>query len=87
MMRSLLISLALVSLTACANSSQSSMNSTDSDAKPMQSMDHSKMSGGMSMSLGPADADFDLRFIDAMTPHHQGAIVMAHRPPFCATFR
>jgi len=29
------------------------------------------------MALGPADAEFDLRFIDAMTPHHQGGVVMA----------
>ncbi len=29
------------------------------------------------MDLGPADAEYDLRFIDAMIPHHQGAINMA----------
>lgn len=29
------------------------------------------------MELGPADADLDMRFIDAMIPHHQGAIEMA----------
>jgi uncharacterized protein (DUF305 family) len=53
-------------------------------------MDHSGMGkpdhattgmqhGGMvhSMDLGPADADYDLRFIDAMIPHHGGAVVMA----------
>jgi uncharacterized protein (DUF305 family) len=38
-------------------------------------------SGGMmshdSMDLGVADAEYDLRFIDGMTPHHQGAIAMA----------
>lgn len=41
-------------------------------------MDHGKM-GGMNhgMDLGPADADYDLRFIDAMIPHHEGALVMA----------
>ncbi|GET41134.1 DUF305 domain-containing protein [Microseira wollei] len=31
----------------------------------------------MAINLGPADADYDLRFIDAMTPHHQGAVLMA----------
>jgi uncharacterized protein (DUF305 family) len=30
--------------------------------------------GGMSMELGKADANLDLRFIDGMMPHHQGAI-------------
>jgi uncharacterized protein (DUF305 family) len=29
------------------------------------------------MDLGPADNNYDLRFIDGMTPHHQGALVMA----------
>lgn len=38
----------------------------------MSGMDHS-----MSMDLGPADADYDLRFIDGMTVHHQGAVNMA----------
>jgi len=29
------------------------------------------------MDIGPADANYDLRFIDSMLPHHQGALVMA----------
>jgi uncharacterized protein (DUF305 family) len=41
----------------------------------MSGMDHGAMGHGM--DLGPADANFDLRFIDAMIPHHQGAVVMA----------
>lgn len=40
--------------------------------KPGSGMHHS-----MSMDLGPADANYDLRFIDAMTVHHQGAVSMA----------
>lgn len=34
-------------------------------------------SGMMSMGLGPADAEYDLRFINNMSMHHQGAIEMA----------
>jgi uncharacterized protein (DUF305 family) len=42
------------------------------------SMNHgSGMNHSMSMDLGPADADYDLRFLDAMIPHHQGAVEMA----------
>jgi uncharacterized protein (DUF305 family) len=79
-------------LNACSSSAQNQAqapNTTATDAGTKQ-MDHGNM-GGMNhgdmqkgsmmnhslMALGPADAEFDLRFIDAMTPHHQGAVVMA----------
>lgn len=85
-----LLPLASLSLTACSsatspqrsatsNANESSVaqtdhgsmhHSTDSSAMPM---DHSSMN----MDLGPADESFDLHFIDAMTLHHQGAVVMA----------
>ena len=40
---------------------------------------HGGMNHGSShnMDLGAADANYELRFIDGMTPHHQGALVMA----------
>ncbi|MBD2093211.1 DUF305 domain-containing protein [Microcoleus sp. FACHB-1515] len=43
---------------------------------PMAGMDHGSM-GSMSMDLGPKNETFDLRFIDGMIPHHEGAVVMA----------
>lgn len=40
--------------------------------------EQSQMDHRMMMSdLGPADATYDRRFIDAMVPHHQGALIMA----------
>ena len=45
--------------------------------KPLP-MDHSgSMMSHDSMDLGEADSEYDLRFIDGMTPHHQGAINIA----------
>lgn len=46
-------------------------------AERMSSDEHEMADHSMSMDLGPADADFDLRFIDAMVLHHQGAVNMA----------
>ncbi len=31
----------------------------------------------MDLDLGQADDEFDRRFLDAMIPHHEGALVMA----------
>jgi uncharacterized protein (DUF305 family) len=57
------------------------------DSKPMAW--HAQMNHMMAMTpeqmqammmkgdLGAADAEFDLRFLNAMIPHHEGALVMA----------
>jgi uncharacterized protein (DUF305 family) len=78
--------IAVSGLTACSTSTQNSTSAqnpaataspiANMDHGTMQGMDHSSMSHSM-MDLGPADANFDLRLIDAMTPHHQGAVEMA----------
>jgi uncharacterized protein (DUF305 family) len=65
-------------LSACSNTFQSSAPANSGAAPTTEKpMDHGSMNHSMGMSLGPADAEFDLRFVDAMTPHHQGAVEMA----------
>jgi uncharacterized protein (DUF305 family) len=80
-------------LAACSNPAANSSTSTspaqDVAQNSMPGMDHGSMSpspgmstpgmnhGSMNMSLGPKDENFDLRFLDGMTPHHEGAVVMA----------
>lgn len=73
------LALTLTIATACANSAQNqAQNPTVTDSGGMPGMDHgSGMNHKMAMDLGPADADYELRFIDGMTPHHQGAVEMA----------
>lgn len=81
-----LTALTLGGLTACATTTaQNPVAANSPAASPMSGMDHNKMNhddthhSGMEhgMDLGPADENYDLRFIDAMIPHHQGAIEMA----------
>jgi len=66
-------------LTACSDPSdnQALNTTTPTSTAEMQGMDHGSMDHSMAMDLGPADANYDLRFIDAMRPHHRGAIAMA----------
>jgi uncharacterized protein (DUF305 family) len=45
-------------------------------AQNHEGMNHGSMMNH-SMDIGPADANYDLRFIDSMIPHHQGGVVMA----------
>ena len=46
-------------------------------------MNHDGMKKGAmmdhNMDVGPADANYDLRFLDSMIPHHQGALVMSQQ--------
>ena len=78
-------------ITACSNASQNQAqapSTTEPSGKQdmMQGggMNHGNgmlqgggMNHSMAMDLGPADANYDLRFIDGMRLHHQGAIAMA----------
>ena len=90
---SLVVSLALIGAsllaTACSNATSNPIQRTNSptvseakgDRQVSQHGDMMEQDGSMnhqmSMDLGPADAEYDLRFIDAMVLHHQGAINMA----------
>lgn len=74
------------SQTTPAQTQTSSPAAQDAGNHPMDhgNMNHGQMDHGngmdhsMGMDLGPADAEYDLRFIDAMIPHHRGAIDMAN---------
>jgi uncharacterized protein (DUF305 family) len=52
-------------------------NSASPNSNPRIMGTPGMMNHSMSMDLGPADANYDLRFIDGMILHHQGAVVMA----------
>lgn len=72
-------------ITGCSSTGQSqnqvpntSVTATSATPDGMQGMKHgSGMTHDMTVDLGAADTNYDLRFIDAMTLHHQGAVEMA----------
>jgi uncharacterized protein (DUF305 family) len=87
-----LLPLAACSTTTSAQNSTEATETASSETAQMdhEQMDRGQMDHGsmnqpngaamdhaMSMDLGPADETFDLRFIDAMMLHHQGAVEMA----------
>jgi uncharacterized protein (DUF305 family) len=69
-------------LTGCSssNSNGSAGSTSQMPGHSMPMGDEMPMGDGMMMmmmDLGPKDAEFDLRFIDGMILHHQGALNMA----------
>lgn len=64
-------------LAACSSNIAQTKQNTQEMAQSSGMSEQGKMSRHGSMDLGPADSDYDLRFIDAMILHHQGAVVMA----------
>jgi uncharacterized protein (DUF305 family) len=63
-------------LTACSTNSQTQNETPKATAIDANSNSHQHHNHSMAMDLGPADANYDLRFIDAMIMHHQGAVDM-----------
>ncbi len=78
---SLTLAACFLSPASKASEPASTKVTSASQAGDKQMMDHDNMgsmgSSMMRMELGPADAQYDLRFIDGMTPHHRGAVEMA----------
>lgn len=72
------------SATGCTTSAQEqATNAASPSVDTVGNTDHGMMNHNMNpsmeMDLGAADANYDLRFIDSMLMHHQGAVVMAKK--------
>lgn len=61
-------------LAGCATTTPAS---SSAQASPLAPGNVATDGQTMTMDLGPKDKEFDLRFIDGMILHHQGAIIMA----------
>ena len=74
----LLLSLGLIAYTTPLIAGCSPSDSTAQAPEQSAPADNSMaMTDHMMMDLGPKDDEFDLRFVDGMILHHQGAIAMS----------
>lgn len=78
-----------IGISACSVATSRSTNNSPSPTVGYSSNNVAKETGGMNhgemkhgsmthnMDLGPANTNYDLRFLDSMIPHHQGALIMS----------
>ncbi|MBW4663125.1 MAG: DUF305 domain-containing protein [Chroococcus sp. CMT-3BRIN-NPC107] len=69
--------LALAIIAIASTASGCTNSAAQNRATNVATHDHSMMNHDTEVDLGAADANYDLRFVDAMMMHHQGAAIMA----------